>query len=183
MRISLAALPTNGLVIRDSIPLEPLNQRMAEGQNNEIVFTAANVDLLVSATKGGILISGSASGRCMQPCSLCAKDKEHPVEAKIDFYLKPRGDKCQKDANSENAIESDSADQTEIIYYEDDSIDIEELIQEALILQLSPYWHPTCDEKGRCSDCGLNIRDKFSDSKDLHSTHTFGELFKKIGIN
>ena len=172
MRISLGELPVNGLVIKDSLPVDSLNQRMAEGRDNEIIFTAVSVDLLVTGAKGGALINGKTIGTCRQPCSLCAETIEHQVEATIDFFLKPRADES-------DGVE---ADDLGIIYYDDDSVDIEDLIQESLILQLSPYWHPERDQNGCCQMCGMHTAEKINCEKRTDTAPVLGELFKKAGI-
>ncbi len=172
MRISLGELPVNGLVIKDSLPVDSLNQRMAEGRDNEIIFTAVSVDLLVTGAKGGALINGKTIGTCRQPCSLCAETIEHQVEATIDFFLKPRADES-------DGVE---ADDLGIIYYDDDSVDIEDLIQESLILQLSPYWHPERDQNGCCQMCGIHTGEKLNCEERTNTAPVLGELFKKAGI-
>lgn len=179
MRIGLGELPVGGLQISDFIDLAALNDRMAEGRDNEIIFVEPPfVELTVSAAKGGVVVNGTVTGKCRQPCSLCAEIVDQPVTAKIKLFLKPR----PLAANSKNRAELDQeGDDSSWLYYQGDSVDIEEQIQEALILKLSPFWRPECDQHGCCRLCGINQRERIDSCNSPDGKLTLGEMLKNLG--
>lgn len=179
MKIRISTIPAQGLKIKDIIPLEPLNARMNEGRHNDIFFVAPpQVEITVAKTVTGAEIKGRIKTRYKQPCSLCLDVLERELETEINLIAEPKllknkaahtppwADKCEDDIG--------------IAYYEGDHIDLEDLIQESIILALSPFWHPACDENNRCTLCGRNLSAQHQEAgvKPL----TLAALLKKAGI-
>jgi uncharacterized metal-binding protein YceD (DUF177 family) len=178
MKVRISSIPLAGFKIKDFIPLEPLNARMDEGRANDIFFTRApEVDLTVSRTVTGAQVKGVIRAKLKQPCSRCMDIVERDIEVAVDYLLEPKG------ANNGSAISTNNPlpdDDIGITYYEGDHADLEDLIQESLILPLSPYWHPKSLEDGTCSLCGKNpCKEKGLDKSEKI---TLGALFKTAGI-
>jgi uncharacterized metal-binding protein YceD (DUF177 family) len=178
MKVRISDIPPAGLKVNDTLPLEALNARMTEGRGKDILFTEApTVNLLITRTQSGAETKGGVKTKYRQQCSRCLIDQEHPLEIKADFTLhhKPTAEEISED------IEASFTDDVGIAYFEGDHIDLENLLQEALILTLSLYWAPPCDAKGNCTKCGLN-RAKF-ESHDEPPGNSLGNLLKKAGLN
>ena len=153
MKIKLADISPHGFRIQESLPLDALNRRMDEGRENDIHFTLApQVDITVEKTADGATIKGRVASKYTQPCSLCAKEVERDVAVELDIALKPRPADYGREAEEELAVAD-----LGLVYYDHDQINAEDLIQEALILSLSPYWRPEADERGCCRVCGKEI--------------------------
>lgn len=172
MKIRISDISANGLTIHDTLPLAALNTRMNEGRFNDIEFTAAPiVDITVYRTLTGAETKGRVITRYTQPCSLCSKVIERELEIAAEFLLKQRPP--DHDANSER-FEDDIG----ISYFNEDHIDLEELIQENLILALDIYWRPEVNADGSCQGCGqlVLINEKQSGAK---SGSTLGALIEQ----
>lgn len=132
--------------IEASLPLEALNARLAEGSDKqEITFKAAPlVDLTLTRTHGGILVKGIVSGECTQECATCADPASHEVVASIDWILQ---------TSSDRAGPEDEIDDPGVIMYEGEHVELEAPLQEALILNINPFWHPPRDKHERCTFC------------------------------
>lgn len=177
MKVRISDLPHTGLKVSDTLPLEALNARMSQGRSEGITFTEApRVNLVLSKTQSGAETKGSVSTKYVQQCSRCLDPVEQNLEISANFTLhhRPAEEEMPED------IESSFTDDVGIAYFEGDHVDLEDLIQEALILELQLYWAPPCDANGDCTRCGKN-RAQF-ELIDEPSGNALGQLFKKAGL-
>jgi uncharacterized metal-binding protein YceD (DUF177 family) len=160
--------------IQGIVPLDALNARLQEGsEGQEIAFQAApTVAINLTRTLGGILVKGSVTGTCKQDCSTCADPVSHTLDISIDWILQTSSDRAGPD---------DELDDPGVIAYEGDHVDLEEHLQEALILNLSPFWHPSRDEHDHCSVCQRDCSVSSWESKNSAKTEkkvSLGDLLK-----
>ncbi len=146
MRILVTTIPFSGMKIDAPIPKDALNCRLQEGATGEpVTFTEDPlVDITLTRTHGGVMVKGIVTGACTQGCSTCGDTVPHEVLAPIDWLLQTSSDRAGLD---------DELDDPGVIVYEGDHINLEEHLQEALILTLSPFWHPPRDSQDRCTFC------------------------------
>jgi uncharacterized metal-binding protein YceD (DUF177 family) len=146
VKILVTTIPYTGMKIDAPISMEALNNRLREGSDdNAITFEEAPMaDLTLTRTHGGVIVKGIVSGRCKQDCSSCGDLVDHEASASIDWILQGDADRAASD---------DDLDDPGVIVYQGDHVDLEEPLQEALILSLSPFWHPPRDSKERCIMC------------------------------
>ncbi len=146
MRILVTTIPFSGMKIDAPISLEALNNRLQEGsyEDSVIFLEAPMADLTLTRTHGGVMVKGIISGRCKQECGTCSDPVPHEIVASIDWILQ---------TDSDRAGHNDELDDPGIIVYQGEHVDLEDYLQEALILQISPFWHPSRDEGERCSVC------------------------------
>ena len=95
------------------------------------------------------------------------------VEA--NFILKPKPERqaylFEDDVDMEDAG---------IIFFEGEHIDLEDVLQETLILALSPFLLPERDKDGKCVRCGETTPIKYS--IDSTSKRSLGDLLQKAGV-
>jgi uncharacterized metal-binding protein YceD (DUF177 family) len=172
MRICTTTIPFSGMKIEADLPLEALNCRLKEGsEQQEMVFEAAPmVDITLTRTHGGILVKGIVSGRCKQECATCADPVPHEVVSTIDWLLQTASDRAGPE---------DEIDDPGVVFYEGEHVDLEEPIQEALILNLNPFWHPPRDKQDRCTVCKRDCSSKvWSGEQKSEKCSAFGSLLK-----
>lgn len=180
MKILVTTIPFSGMKIDAPISKEALNVRLREGsKENMIVFESDPlVDITLTRTHGGVIVKGIASGMCKQDCSSCGDLVPHETVARIDWILQSSQDRAAPD---------DEIDDPGVIVYEGEHVDLEEPIQEALILSLSPFWHPPRDPQDRClfckRDCSTHrwgTQEELSPSTttDSGSSSSFGSMLK-----
>ena len=173
MRVCTTTIPFSGMKIEANLPLEALNARLAEGsEQQEISFEAPPlVDLTLTRTHGGILVKGIVSGRCKQQCATCADPVSHEIVASIDWILQTSSDRAGPD---------DEIDDPGVIVYEGEHVELEEPLQEALILNINPFWHPPRDEQERCTVCKRDCASKVWSGKDKddEKSSSFGSLLQ-----
>lgn len=84
-------------------------------------------------------------------CSRCLEPYRIPVDAPFDLRYQPRG---AEEGGGEHEIEPDAID---MAYYENDEIDLGQLMLEQFYLALP--MKPLCSDdcRGLCSNCGTNL--------------------------
>lgn len=181
MKVLVTTIPYTGMKIDAPICKDALNARLKEGNTvNLISFEDAPVaDLTLTRTHGGVLVKGVISGICKQDCASCGDLIPHGALATIDWILQ---------GNADRAAANDELDDPGVIVYHGEHVDLEEHLQEALILSLSPFWHPPRDQRERCTLCQRDCSQKLwrvgdgykseSTSADTGSRGTLGTLLK-----
>lgn len=99
---------------------------------------------MLTRTHGGVLAKGTVTSPCNQDCASCGDIKPHTVKATLEWVLQTESDRAAPD---------DTIEDPGVLFYSGEHIELEEHLQEALILSLSPFWKPPQDENGACSGC------------------------------
>jgi uncharacterized protein len=98
-----------------------------------------------------IRVRGTYSGRFLAPCARCLEPVEHPVQGHFDLIYRPLG---VEEGSTEHSI-GDS--ETEIGYYQNDGLLLEDVLREQVILSLPAKTLCRADCKGLCPRCGQNL--------------------------
>jgi uncharacterized protein len=97
-----------------------------------------------------IRLKGSFAGRFQVPCARCVELVEIPLGAEFDLIFRPAGADCEAPERSITAPE------TEIGYYQRDSLLLEDVLREQVLLSLPVRTLCKPDCKGLCPRCGEN---------------------------
>ena len=97
-----------------------------------------------------IRLKGRFAGKFQVPCARCVEPVEIPLAADFDLIFRPAG------ADSEAPERSITAPETEIGYYLRDSLLLEDVLREQVLLSLPVRTLCKPDCKGLCPRCGQN---------------------------
>lgn len=97
-----------------------------------------------------IRLKGQYSGRFEVPCARCLEPVEIPLSAEFDLIFRPIG------VDSDAPERSITAPETEIGYYQKDSLLLEDVLREQVLLALPVRTLCKPDCKGLCPRCGAN---------------------------
>ena len=97
-----------------------------------------------------IRLRGSFAGRFQVPCARCIEPVEIPLAAEFDLIFRPVG------ADAGPADRSITAPETEIGYYQKDSLLLADVLREQVLLSLPVRTLCKPDCKGLCPRCGVN---------------------------
>jgi len=97
-----------------------------------------------------IRLKGSFSGKFEVPCARCVEPVEVPLAAAFDLIFRPLG------VDGGASDRSISAPETEIGYYQEDSLALEDVLREQVLLSLPVRTLCKEDCKGLCPRCGAN---------------------------
>ena len=97
-----------------------------------------------------IRLRGRFVGRFQVPCACCVEPVEIPLAAEFDLIFRPVAADCEATERSITAPE------TEIGYYQKDSLFLEDVLREQVLLALPVKTLCKPDCKGLCPRCGEN---------------------------
>jgi len=97
-----------------------------------------------------IRLKGSFSGAFEIPCARCVEPVQVRLSGDFDLLFRPSGVDA---SGSEHAI---STPETEIGYYDDGGLALEDVLREQVLLSLPPRTLCQADCKGLCPRCGQN---------------------------
>jgi uncharacterized protein len=97
-----------------------------------------------------IRLKGQFAGRFSVPCARCIEPVEIPLAAEFDLIFRPVG------ADADAPERSITAPETEIGYYQKDSLALEDVLREQVLLALPVRTLCKSDCKGLCPRCGVN---------------------------
>ena len=97
-----------------------------------------------------IRLRGKFAGRFEVPCARCVEPVEIPIESDFDLIFRPVV------ADTEPTERSITAPETEIGYYQRDSLLLEDVLREQVLLSLPVRTLCKPDCKGLCPRCGEN---------------------------
>jgi uncharacterized protein len=97
-----------------------------------------------------IRLKGNFAGKFQVPCARCVEPVEIPLAAEFDLIFRPA------EADSEALERSITAPETEIGYYLKDSLLLEDVLREQVLLSLPVRTLCKPDCKGLCPRCGEN---------------------------
>lgn len=178
MKIRVSDIGPDGLKIQDTISSESLNKRMSEGRSNDIIFLKDPlVDVVVHKTASGASTKGRITTRYKQPCSLCADEIDRELEIEGNFLFQRRSiDENARREDKDDAFFDDIG----VNYFTGDHIDLEDIIQESLILSLTPYLRPPLLADGSCAFCYK--KPTLSQTSEDSPKPSFGQLLKNAGV-
>ena len=97
-----------------------------------------------------IRLKGHFAGNFQVPCARCVEPVEIPLAAEFDLIFRPVG------ADSDAPERSITAPETEIGYYQRDSLSLEDVLREQVLLALPVRTLCRPDCKGLCPRCGAD---------------------------
>jgi len=97
-----------------------------------------------------IRLKGQYRGRFSVPCARCVEPVEIALAAEFDLIFRPLG------ADADAPERSITAPETEIGYYQRDSLLLEDVLREQVLLSLPVRTLCKPDCKGLCPRCGVN---------------------------
>ena len=98
-----------------------------------------------------IRLRAAYKGEFDQLCARCVEPVHTPLEGNFDLIFRPAG------ADSDPGERSITLDETEIGYYEESGLSLEDVVREQVLLSLPSRTLCNADCKGLCPHCGQNL--------------------------
>ena len=124
---------------------EQVGQLAAEGRAEVLHEHRGPKDIVAD-----IRLRGKFEGKFEIPCARCVEPVEVPLGAEFDLIFRPA------EADAEAPERSITAPETEIGYYQGDSLLLEDVLREQVLLSLPVRTLCKPDCKGLCPRCGQN---------------------------
>ena len=150
MQITISNIPEEGLHLRFSKSGEWFDQSLPAGDDCGLHLRKIDVQCLVEKVLKNVSIKGKIEAGGELECSRCLEPFDFPVEIEFTYVLTPVEDLV------EDELELTYED-LEYGHYNGDTIDLDQLIVEQVMLQvpIKPLCADSC--KGLCPTCGINL--------------------------
>jgi uncharacterized protein len=150
VKIGVSKIPEGGMNLRFEKDWKWFRDILPEMEPPDYVLDRITVDCTVRRLKETVFIEGSAATTIEAPCSRCLVTATLPVSSSFKYTFAPPPAQPQEEWKL-------SAEDLDLAYYEEDTIDLDTLIFEQIILQIPIK--PLCTEacKGLCPHCGINM--------------------------
>jgi uncharacterized protein len=150
LKISVSKIPEGGMDLSFEKDGKWFRGFLPEAEPFDFVLHRIDVVYTVRRMKETVFIEGSAATVVEAPCCRCLEMADLPVRASFRYTFCPPPDQPQEEWEL-------STEDLELAYYEEDTIDLDRLIFEQIMLQLpiKPLCRETC--KGLCPHCGANL--------------------------
>jgi uncharacterized protein len=156
MIISLAHMPPDGLVFKRQYSIGELDTREYDFKLEELPLVSGR------ATRAGqdIRLRGEIKSKISAPCDRCLSEVIIPIDIPFDLFYAPADSGDDYDSERE-LLERD----LDFAIYENDQIDLDELVLEQLELSLPS--RVLCREecRGLCPQCGADLNVEQCDCK------------------
>lgn len=137
--VELSQLERGSLLIDRDIPLDWIQKRMTFCEY-EARPDNAHVSLTIAQMSTGVLVRGNVTAKIRAQCGLCLKDISLDLRSEIVTYLVPASEMARERADRELTPEDLDRE-----YYNDDIITLDELIGDAMMLEMP--MNPKCGDK------------------------------------
>lgn len=135
------------------IPEVGIELELKERLSSEAVKVLSPVEAVLKIDKEGpdVLVRGVLSGDIELECSRCLKTFDVGIKSRMDIVFHPEV------VNKKEESHGLRADELETEFYKDDTLDVDNLLVEQLILNvpMKPLCSPEC--KGICPKCGTDL--------------------------
>jgi uncharacterized protein len=172
LQISTKAISETGKEL--SLDLGPEWFERWREEDPGLEFSQAAVQGMVSLAKHGhdILVRGRLQGRLQLACGRCLEPFSLPVETDFDLLLVPAplGEGPEEEELSAQELDLD--------FYSGETVDLEAIVREQIILMVP--LKPLCQEdcQGLCPFCGANRNRESCPCKEEKSDSPFAPLAK-----
>jgi uncharacterized protein len=150
VKITVSKIPEGGLDLAFEKDGKWFREFLPATDPLDVSVQTIGVRCTVRRMKESVFIEGSAATTVEMPCSRCLETCRLPVSASFRYTFVPAPESHQEEQEL-------SADDLDFAYYEEDTIDLDRLIFEQVMLQMpiKPLCRETC--QGLCPRCGINL--------------------------
>lgn len=151
MLIVLTHLPADGLKFEHQYQADELDLAQHEFSFQEPPLIQGRVTTLGQETR----VNGKITATLEAVCDRCLESVKLPIEQEFDLFYLP--DDSQAESKGEKELLERDLD---FSFYQDERIDIDELVLEQLELSLPTRILCQEDCRGLCSQCGTNLNNE-----------------------
>ena len=150
MKIHVPKITEEGLDLSFSRDGKWLREVLPKEEEDRFSIERADVACRVRKIKDAVFVEGSLDTIIETDCSLCLEKAQIPVSSRFHYTFVPR----QADVEDEKEL---TAEDMDVEYYVEETIDLDPLILEQIILQIPMrvVCRETC--RGLCPQCGINL--------------------------
>lgn len=145
MQLRVSNISSTGTTLSFQLPKGPLNERLNNTTYQQQIITKdVSVTATCLRTLDGASVTANLTVNYSDLCSRCAKPCSGEVNSNINFVVKER------------TPDAPHFEDIGIHQYENDEVDLGQILEDDIILLLPPYSQCSENCQGRCSLCGID---------------------------
>lgn len=150
MKINASTIPPEGLKLQFSVNEKRLQEIWPDNEKMDFTFYGADLSFEVKRIGETVYIEGDIHTTVDLACCRCLETTTQDLDTRFKYSFSP----SQSHMNEEIEL---SAEDLEVGYYDNDSIDLDQIAFEQISLQIP--MKAVCSEscKGLCPQCGTNL--------------------------
>ncbi len=150
MKIAIAKIPEEGLKYGFTRTGEWFRDFGAERENPSVVPETVEVSVNARRIRETIYLEGGLKTEVTAECCRCLEAARMPVAATFAYTCVPAEERTAE----EHELHSEDL---EVVFYTDDTLDLDPLVYEQILLQIPIKILCREDCKGLCPRCGANL--------------------------
>lgn len=174
MKITVTNIPEEGLKVQFSKDENWARHVFAEKENPGLPLGSIDGSVTMKRIHETLYLEGDIRTQAQTDCSRCLEAARLSISGSFKYVLSP--------AQTEHAEEQElSAEDLDIVYYQDDLIDLDPLIIEQILLQIPMKVLCREDCRGLCPHCGINLNQHICRCHDEHMDSRLA-ILKKLKV-
>ncbi len=151
LRYKIKDITSEGRVVDEPIA-RSLFADALEGLDADLDRAKGQVHLELTRAGDDVFARGQIKADVYLPCALCLGPAHVPIDARVKMTFVPEG--------MEQEESDDPLEDVDIATHDLDTVDLEPIVREQIILALpiSPHCREGC--KGLCAECGQNLNER-----------------------
>lgn len=150
MKINVTNIPEEGLNVQFSKDEGWSRQIFTEKENLGLSLGSVDGSVTLRRIRETLYLEGDIRTHTETECSRCLEAASLSISTSFKYVLSP----AQAEHEEEQEL---SAEDMDIVYYQDDLIDLDPLIIEQILLQIPMKVLCSEDCRGLCPHCGINL--------------------------
>ncbi len=153
MKIKVPNIPEEGQELHFSREGKKFLELIPDKEKAEFSLDAATVTCFVRKNRNSVSLKAEVQTGIGLQCSRCLEAVTHPVRAAFAYTLVPEGTGA---ADEDSSVKDEDLN---VGHYREETIDLDVLVLEQIVLQIpiKPLCRADC--KGLCPYCGTNLND------------------------
>lgn len=150
MKIIINNIPEEGINLQFHKDSDWFQNLLPEKEKRDFSLQGADVICSVKRIRENVFIEGDLQTTVTATCCRCLEISQFPINSKFKYTFVPAKDRVTEE-------EELAPEDLEYGYYQDDVIDLDEIIFEQIMLQIPMKVLCTDTCKGLCPHCGINL--------------------------
>jgi uncharacterized protein len=174
VKIAVSNIPEEGMPIKFSKDENWFGNYLPATQETSCRLEKVEVACFVKRIGETVYLEGQLDTAVSLECSRCLEETCLPVACRFNYIFSPSGGPHQDEQEL-------SADDMDFIYYEDESIDLEPIVYEQIVMQIpiKALCRDSC--QGLCPHCGINLNQEQCRCRERQVDERFA-ILKKLKV-
>ncbi len=173
LRYKIKDIPGEGRIIDEALG-RPLLTDALDGTDADLDRTRGHLHVELHKSGEDVFARGRLQANVTLPCSVCLGPAQVAIDAKLNMTFVPDGE--------EAAESNDPLDDVDVATHDRETVDLEPIVREQIILGLPISVHCREDCKGLCPTCGQNLNERDCGHRPAEAPSVLAEHLAKLNL-